>query len=75
MLADPLARILPLPCDLNPRETRMQRMIGYMVSSAASFAGWKLGALINPVVGFFVALVAAAAGLYFSRRWLKESLG
>lgn len=53
----------------------MQRMIGYMVSSVASFAGWKLGALINPMIGFLLSLVAAAVGLYYTRRWLKESLG
>lgn len=53
----------------------MQRLIAYLAAAVASGVGWKLGSLIGPVAGYFVAMVAAAIGLYYTRRWLREAVG
>jgi hypothetical protein len=53
----------------------VQRLLAYMIAGLASFLGWKLGALVGLIPAFFAAMFSAAAGLYLSRRWLREVLG
>jgi hypothetical protein len=53
----------------------MQRLLGYIIASMISAVGWKLGMLLGPVPAFFVALIFAAVGLYYARRWLDTVLG
>lgn len=53
----------------------MQRLVAYLAAATASGVGWKLGNLVGPVVGYFVAILAAAVALYATRRWLREAIG
>lgn len=52
----------------------MQRLLSYMMAAMASGIGWKVGSVGGPAIGFFLAMIAAAVTLYFSRRWLRELL-
>lgn len=53
----------------------MQRLVAYLAAATASGVGWKLGSLVGPVAGYFVAIAAAAVALYVTRRWLREAIG
>jgi hypothetical protein len=53
----------------------MQHLIAYTVAAMASLLGWRLGSLGGPVLGYFLSIVAAAAGLYLARRGLRQLLG
>ena len=53
----------------------MQRLVAYLSASIASGIGWKLGSLIGPIAGYFVAILFSAVGFYVTRRWLREAIG
>jgi len=52
----------------------MERMIGYLAAMVASVVGWQLGRPLGEFAGFFTSILAAALGLYFTRRWLRDHI-
>ncbi len=50
----------------------MQRMVGYMGATIFSGIGWYLGSRIGPMAGFILSVLGAGAGLFFTRRFLRD---
>jgi hypothetical protein len=57
------------------REGVVIRLISYMAATAASALGWRLGQMWGPLGSVVCSCFAAGAALYFTRRWLRDSLG
>ena len=50
----------------------MNRMIGYMGATVCSGIGWYLGSQIGLMSGFLLSAVGAGAGLFFTRRLMRN---
>ena len=52
----------------------MGRIVAYAAALFASLAGWHLGRLLNPAVGYLLSTVLGAVAMYLARRWWQQNM-
>ncbi len=57
-----------------PFPTRMSRLLGGVLTTVRSWAGWYLGAKVGLFTAFALSMVGIGAGIYFGRK-LAERWG
>jgi hypothetical protein len=53
----------------------VNKLLIFITSTIGGSIGWWLGAFVGTMTAFVVSIIGTAAAVYFTRRWIWDTLG